>query len=192
MLTSLNGRREFYVAQDTLERVVAYITQNPGKTVIEYANDTLVAESTINLIIEVRMLPFAATGGIAVSYFGRKPDWYHLVPDFNVVPVRKVVRKASRPALRDITDPQLRIDYLGLIGHYDLNARRRSPARRLQERREFIERINYVGGTHQDVIDESCDLADQIAKLRNEMHGMKEAIQVMASALTGTTLKIAA
>lgn len=183
LLTSTSGRRSLPVAQDTLERVIAHIKQNPGKTVTEYATEILVAEVPINLIIETHMLPWAATGAIAVSYHGRKPDWYYLVPDQSVVPVRKINRKASRPSLRDINDRQLRLDYFGLIGHYDANARRRSPARREQERRKFIERINHVGGSHQDVIDESCDLANQVAQLRNEMHGMKEAIQAMAFAV---------
>lgn len=184
LLTSLNGRRQLHVAPTTRDRVIDHITQNHGKTTIEYAEATLVSEVVINLIIEVCLLPLAASGAIAVSYYGRKPDWFWLAGGQNVVPVRKIKRRVGRPTLRDITDRQLRLDYIGLVTSFDRFGHRLSPARRDAARRNFIDRVNHVGSSHQS----STDL---IVSVRNEMHGMKEAIQVMASALTNSTIKVA-
>jgi hypothetical protein len=185
LLVSLNGRRRLCVARATRDRIIDHISRNPGKTTIEYASETLIAEPTINLVIELHLLPLAAAGAIAVSRYGRKPDWYYLV-DPRVVPLRKAKRKLARIVLRDITDRQLRLDYVGLVNHFDDYGSRLSPARRDAARREFVDRINHVGGSHQTNIDDTSDL---VTRLENKMQGMEEAIQVMATALTSTSVR---
>jgi hypothetical protein len=169
-----------------VRRVLDYVHQNPGKAVVEYAGDLLVAESVINLLIEHYLMDIASLGRIAVSNRGRKPNWYFRLTDPSIVPQRPIKRKLSRGNLRAISDKQLRLDYLGLINLFGRCGHRMSPAKLNAARHEFLDRVNHVAGSHQETIDNTADL---VARLEHKMQGMEDAIQVMATAMTSISVK---
>ena len=189
-ITSHDGRRTISVSAKTRDRAIAYITNNPGKTPVEYAEATLTAVVTINLLIQLYLMHMVDAGRIAVSDRGAKPDWYYLTPDASIVPVRKKPKRVIRPTLPGIVDADLRRDYNGLVGSFDIALHRTmSPAKRAEAYRKFLDRVGHVGGHHQDTID---DAADIVMRLEAKMQGMEEAIQMMATAMTGIAMKAAA
>lgn len=181
-LTSRNGRRTLSVAPATYERVIDYICDNPFKTVKEYADAVKVAEPVINLIIEKFLLHVAANGGIAISDRGRRPDWYYLLADPSVVPIRRPATAIIQPSLPGIFDPELRQDYESLITHFNTAlSHSRSPSVRAKLLGEFATRVTRIGGDHQECREETKRV---VARLESKMDGMQEALQLMATALT--------
>ena len=190
IITSLNGKRSMSIARTTRDRVIHHLLNNPRKTVIEYANETLVAETAINLIIGRCLLDKAAAGDIAVSRHGRKPEWYYHVADRSVIPQRMPLTKRTKPALLGVTDKQLRLDYHGLTTQYNIaTIHRMSPAKRQRAQQEFADRVAHVAGAHQDTIHRTDA---EILRLKDEMRGLREAVQLLATVMTNTTVKTAA
>jgi hypothetical protein len=189
-LSSQDGRRSISVSAKTLDRAITHITDNPGKTPSEYAEATQTAVVTINLVIQRYLMHMVAAGRIAASDRGAKPDWYYMTTDSSIVPIRKKSKRALRPTLPGIVDPQLRRDYAGLVGDFDVALHRTmSPAKRTAAIRVFLDRVVHVGSNHQDTIDNAGTL---VMRLEAKMQGMEEAIQVMATAMTSMTMKVAA
>jgi hypothetical protein len=190
LITSLSGKRSLSVARVTRDRVIRYIANNPGKTVVDYANALLVAEVAINLIIGRNLLFMVAAGQIAISERGRKPEWYFQVPNPSVIPQRKSVAKLVKLPLVGITDKHLQQDYSGLTTQYNIaTVRTLSPARRRVVQQEFAARVSHVGGHHQETIDRSDA---EMKRLEGKIHGLVEAVQLLSAVVTNAVVKTAA
>lgn len=149
-VTSTNGKRTISVAEKTINRVIEHVSNNPGKTTLNYAMETGVAESTVNLLIEKYMLDMAAAGRIAVSAHGRKPEWYNMVPDGTVIPVVENRKKMAPVPMAGITDRQLRLDCRSLSDRFQqASTRKLSPRNRKRVWDDFSQRLNHVGSSYQ-------------------------------------------
>lgn len=153
-VTSTNGKRTISVAQKTINRVIEHVSNNPGKTTLSHAMETGVAESTVNLLIEKYMLDMAAAGRIAVSAHGRKPEWYHLVPDRSMIPVIENRKKPAALPMAGITDRQLRQDCRSIADRFHQTSRRLSPRNRKRVWEDFAQRLNHVGSSYQATMDD--------------------------------------
>jgi hypothetical protein len=181
LLKNTKGTRSLVVADATVDYVICHIAQHPGFTVRDYADQTEVAEVAINLIIENWLMHMVNEGRIAVSHRGRRPDWYHLASNPQAIPV-KVPNVPEPPECNAITDPTLRPDYSGIVQEFNHATRcKMSPAKRHEAVEKFVDRVNHIGGHHQEVVEHHARLLKQVMKLQQD-------VNLLASAITATTL----